>query len=113
MTSTFKKPNFVLIILTFFCLTSNAQIANSKFNLTSETYFQCFSFLLPNNLTRKSHTDNENKFNIIVYENEKDSIDVMIRKKEANTDLKSLKELGESMATSFYNGKVDKSEIKR
>src|SRR6185295_15157456 len=87
MTSTFKKPNFALIILTFFCLTSNAQIANSKFNLTSETYFQCFSFLLPNNLTRKSHTDNENKFNIIVYENEKDSIDVMIRKKEANTDL--------------------------
>jgi hypothetical protein len=113
MTLQFKKK-FVfpfVFIFTLFSFDVFAQSDSSHVKLLTQTYFNCFSFDLPNNLTRTSEADIESSTNIIVYANEKDSIDVMIRMKKANADLRDIKELGETMASSAYNGTVQRSEF--
>ena len=62
-------------------------------------------------MTRTSDPSDESWTKIIVYANDKDSIDVMIRQKVESAKLVDIKKLGETMATSFYNGVIQKSEI--
>ncbi|MDO6432639.1 hypothetical protein Q4E93_18685 [Flavitalea sp. BT771] len=92
----------------------SAQTSDKKVvTLSRQTFFNCFTFDLPDNLTRTSEPKAEKAYEIIVYDNEKDSVDVMIRRKKEGASLDEAKQLGESMAASFYNGTIQKNEIRK
>lgn len=96
--------------------TSNVSAQTSDKNavtLFRQTFFNCFTFDLPDNLTRTSEPMAEKAYDIIVYDNEKDSVDVSIRRKKEGASLDDAKKLAESMAASFYNGTIQKSEIRK
>jgi len=114
MRTKFKRHLFSksLYFFTFLSFRTFAQRSDTtQLKLVTQTYFNCFTFALPNNLTRTSDPADESWTKIIVYANDKDSIDVMIRQKVESAKLVDIKKLGETMATSFYNGVIQKSEI--
>lgn len=111
MTIQVNRRFFSFFLFTVFSFKGFTQSDTNQVKLLTQTYFNCFCLDLPNNLTRTSEAKTESWTNIVVYANENDSVDVMIRKKKENPDLKDIKQLGENMATSFYNGTVQRSEF--
>lgn len=101
---------FLTFFLIAFSFKIYAQTANQT-KLSPQTYFDCFSFDVPNNLTRASNPDLEKLTGMIIYRQVADSIDLTIKMKEAYTDLTFVKSIHESMATSFYKGTIQKSEF--
>lgn len=110
MTITFRKTSLIVCLSILTC-TALAQAASKSVKLITNTYFKCFTFDLPDNLKRTSEAKIEESTNIVVYANDKDNVDVMIRLKKEMADLKDIKELHENMATSFYNGTILRSEF--
>lgn len=102
------------LILLFAAMNVSGQTSNKKaVTLSRQTFFNCFTFDLPDNLTRTSEPKAEQTYDIIVYDNEKDSVDVTIRRKKEGASLDEAKKLAGSMAGSVYNGTIQKNEIRK
>jgi hypothetical protein len=109
-----KKLFWILAVIALVTSSLSAISQTSDTNqvkLLTNKYFRCFTFDLPDNLTRTSEAKTESWSHIVVYNNVKDSVHVMIRMKKVPGSLNDIKELHES-STSFYSGKIQRSEVK-
>jgi hypothetical protein len=114
MTIKFKERLFTLSVLLLTLLSADvfAQTSDTtQVKLVTQTYFNCFTFDLPNNLTRTSDPEGESWTKIVNYSNDKDSISVTIQQQSGSANLIDIQKSDETTATSSYSGTVQKSEI--
>jgi|GEM_PF-2773964 len=102
-------------ILLFTAITASAQSTDKKpVTLVRHTFFDCFTLDIPDNLVKIYETPVKQTKSTVEYENEKDSVDLNIRRRPSNDeDLDHLKSLNETFATDLYKGTVQKDEIRK
>jgi hypothetical protein len=83
---------------------------NSSEKLIQETFFKKMTLLIPENYNRTGNQTAGNIFDMINIESQDNTVWIHIRTM-TNTDLESVKEVHESMASEFYNGNILKSEL--
>ncbi|HYF01990.1 MAG TPA: hypothetical protein VEC36_01330 [Patescibacteria group bacterium] len=98
--------------ISLFTLPCFAQTADRvSVNLKTETFYECFTLSLPDNLKRRSIPSLEEITDIIQYSDDEDSVNVKITKREGVLGLHYAQQLSEPMAVSFYKGTIQRSEI--
>jgi len=68
--------------------------------------------LIPANYFRNGNQAASEMFDIVSFKNASETVWFNIRKKGGEGDLNIIKDVHESMATSFYNGEIHKSEFR-
>ena len=115
MTINLKQQTLFICFLLFLVILSFKVFAqtndSTQLNLTTQKFFNCFTFDLPNNLIRTTDPEGESWTKVINYANAKDSVDLTIRQQYGSSNLNEMKKLNENKATSSYNIKMLKNEI--
>jgi len=85
---------------------------NPNEQLAEKTFFDKMTLLIPTNYSKTGNEAAGDKFDIVSIENSNETVWFYIRKKSGENNLDIVKDVHESMASSFYKGEIHKSEFK-